>query len=127
MSAFVVEKSIIDAIVTHIHGNFTGNHLKVYPGLKTLDPQKLGQSLWDMNAEAVDQRYSENNPRTIYRYGCEAMNQVERYKAMECFLYQCSEGDVPETPLYRDMERIKNELGADIISRLPEYEAASWH
>jgi hypothetical protein len=54
------------------------------------------------------------------------MRRVTAYKAISCLLYQCAEGDVPECPLYQDLERLAARLAADIVRSLPEYEKAPW-
>jgi hypothetical protein len=131
MSAFVVEKSTIDAIVTYVmtaakQGEIS--HLQyAIPGFEIpTNAQRFGQALLNMNIEAVDQRYKEMSDRETYHYNPRLEDLVVVYKAMECLIYQCSEGDVPESVLYQALERIKNELGSRIISGLPEYEEAVW-
>jgi hypothetical protein len=51
---------------------------------------------------------------------------VEQFKAMCCLLYQCSEGKVPNTPLYGELNRAAGELAQRIVEDLPEYYKASW-
>lgn len=48
------------------------------------------------------------------------------HKALRSWLYQCGEGTIPETELYKKMERVCYCLSNDIVSKLPEWEAAAW-
>jgi len=70
--------------------------------------------------EEVESFVYEDTPlqeRTIYKVS----------KSIHCFLYQCSEGDIPETnELYKCLERIRDIIDSHIVNSLPEYEAAEW-
>jgi hypothetical protein len=44
--------------------------------------------------------------------------------ALECLRYQCSEGDVPQTTLYGEIERAVNHLRGQILRTIPEYKSA---
>lgn len=137
MSAYIVNKETIDRIVTRIHGaqriySVERNYPTMYQAYKG-DCSELGQNLWKLNVEAVNQRYGGNYPIKLYQYaparncaGGTRKQQVRVYKSLQCFLYQCSEGDVPETPLFQELERYCSALAAEIITELPEYEDAAW-
>lgn len=47
-------------------------------------------------------------------------------KSLQCFTYQCCEGDVPESDLYKGIEKLADCVGYYIISKMPEYQAAEW-
>jgi hypothetical protein len=49
------------------------------------------------------------------------VSRIEFYRALRCWLYQCSEGDIPEGPVYQMMQGICNRLAHFIIERIPEY------
>lgn len=51
---------------------------------------------------------------------------VAGYKAMTCLRYQCSEGNVPDTALFKELARAIGEIACAIVEALPEYEAAPW-
>lgn len=52
--------------------------------------------------------------------------RIDCYKAISCLLYQCSEGNVPETSLFGELAKLRNDLAGIIVCGLPEYEAAPW-
>jgi hypothetical protein len=103
----------------------------------------LARKLWAMNIEAVRQRYSHsaemmgeverctaevaaytppfnmNEPLTVAK-GCDAA------RAIACLRYQCAEGDVPETDLFKALTLIEQKLCVVIVGLLPEYERALW-
>ena len=148
MSAFIVTKTHIDHVVAAIM------QIGVATGSVTEEEDKhggfrdrLGQWLIEMNIRAVDCRYNERNPVPLYRntYMGSAKTLAElvkRYKAIQCLAYQCAEGNVPETPLYKQLIAAENTVASmiipghpdlqyfdasDIIGRMPEYKAAPWH
>lgn len=47
-------------------------------------------------------------------------------KSIECFLYQCSEGNIPEEPLFITLHNIAECLKSYIINEIPEYNKAEW-
>lgn len=147
MSAFLVTRTHIDHVVAAIM------EIAVESGYVTEQEDKegrfrdkLGQWLVDMNIRAVDYRYSEKNAVPLYRNTYIGPHEtvaelVQRYKAIRCLAYQCAEGDVPETPLYRQLEAAGNTVArmilgsrsngdpdadAEAIRRMPEYEDAPW-
>jgi hypothetical protein len=122
MSAYIVDKPVIDSVV-EAADKYPHIWEKFFLDGNKLNKDLLGQSLWAMNTNAVNQRYNEktNSPRYAYKYGRgHRMKQLIDAKRL---LYQCSEGNVPETePLYRQLETLIYELMSDIIRALPEYQ-----
>ncbi|CDM57390.1 hypothetical protein [Rhizobium favelukesii] len=108
MSAyFVAAETIADAAYAIKHDVPGG--LKPYDALS---PVSLGQVLWQLNALAV---YEANNEDlgalmgTIATYKQESRpdpspDEWQRYKSLQCLIYQCAEGTVPDTDLYKAME-----------------------
>lgn len=87
-----------------------------------------------MNAEALKERYDdpieENTAPAVPPYhfpstGSQA-ERVQFIKLLECYLYQCSEGDTEQSPLYIAMDGLKRTLYEELIHSLPEYDAAQW-
>jgi hypothetical protein len=107
------------------------------------DQTKLGLSLIAMNILAVQQRY----PREVIEYDHMAtytysepskvpdcVDAVAAWKALQCLLYQCSEGNVPELALFKQVEEYADKLG-EMIKRkrnvkdvwdMPECKNAPW-
>jgi len=130
MSAYVVEKKTIDRIVSYIDSkplySTEGQYPEIYRNFLG-DCNKLGQKMLNMNNKAVDQRYNENNPVELYRHSYESpRNLMQVYKSVQCFVYQCSEGDVVKSKLYQDFVKLEHRLAAEIISNTPEYNKAVW-
>ena len=144
MSAFIVETETIDRIVTWVDGKLYRDHPYLYSkfgeavgvGCRPTEwqivhsdklPNTLGQKLAAMNAAAVDQRYEERNPVQIYRWKpARQTSPVQVLKSLQCLLYQCSEGDVPERPLYKVLEDAISYLAQEIVRGMPEYERVAW-
>ncbi len=54
------------------------------------------------------------------------LSKPARLKAIQCYCYQCLEGDVPERALFKRVEETLNFLAREIVEAMPEYEAAEW-
>jgi len=84
-----------------------------------------------MNAESLKQRYGDTIEENISKsvpaipfWGY--LNKVEIYKLLNCYTYQCCEGNVPETKLYKAIKQLETDLCHSIVRAMPEYEAAPW-
>ena len=136
MSAFVCEDRTFNIIVTYLAMESDGfNRRKLEElGFKfdtADDRQKIAANLFQLNVLAVGQRYGKGKAcefRTLeYRFQFDyRTTQVEVYKAMHCLIYQCSEGAVIQMPLFAVLKEITASVGHDIISKLPEYDKATW-
>ena len=91
-----------------------------------------------MNARAIQSRYGAGRTADEVKAwekeldpiacspGQDFKARVQAYKSFRCFLYQCSEGDVPLSPLYKAVEAAADYLAAEIVPEIPEYEEAKW-
>ena len=98
--------------------------------------------LTQMNYSAVNQRYKEHdfdtepfiNNYTRFKRPINYNNGIfeiptsyyQLLKTIDCYLYQCSEGNVPESALYKAVQSIRNTLANWIISNTPAFNAAEW-
>lgn len=46
--------------------------------------------------------------------------------SLQCYLYQCCEGDVPERELFKELSKSKNGIMEFIVCHQPEYQKAEW-
>lgn len=136
MSAFIVSDDTINGIVS-----FLNRHARDYRWLfdgkydlsQTEDLDKLGSDLYHMNCDAVDDRYGRGTaagdtseyPAFEFKFRRD-MHRAAVYKAMCCLRYQCSEGNIPERPLFKLLEEAIAAVADGIVKSLPEYEAAQW-
>ena len=89
--------------------------------------QAFAEAMQALNIKAVDVRYSENNDQPVIRWSPCGQPLIPTLKALECWIYQCGEGDIPETSdLYKAMAYFANCMRREIISALPEYDKAEW-
>ena len=107
MSAFFVSKRTIDNVVMlakpmHMTGDDAAN--------------EYGRKLWAMNVDALTQRYDldlseidgmmeDVNGYTFTEH--KDTSGAQLLKSLHCFTYQCSEGDVPERLLFKDMIKLE--------------------
>lgn len=94
MSAFLVSKETIDAIVTFAAerklGVFYGNHCPAPEELTS-----FGQMLWSENHRSLVARYGDDNAVPLYHYARHqgALATVQFVKLLHCLAYQSCESD----------------------------------
>ena len=137
MSAFIVNTNVMAKVVTAVLLNFDRfdrestcrTALLVAPTEAQKEAgTKIGQMLFRLNERALQARYGCGDhlrvPEFIFEKWADA-TPVEQFKAMQCLLYQCCEGDVTGSRLYDELNRAAGELAQLIVQDLPEYEKAS--
>lgn len=124
MSAFVVTNETMQRCVAGIQASGLRSFLNYDPATQ---PQEIGELLFNLNAEAVNQRYDESDPAPAYKHKpLPMLTVIQAYKSLACLDYQCSEGDVPNHPVYKALEAAQARLAHRIVSRLPQYDTAAW-
>jgi len=93
--------------------------------------ERLGNAMFALNVRAVEARYRPGTATQFrkldYRYErCYAIGKIQGLKNLDCWMYQCTEGTIPEDPLYKLMEQIADSIRRSLVSRMPEYEKATW-
>jgi hypothetical protein len=149
MSAFIVSKAHIDALVQaglaiRRIGNsplrwdagerpaWTGDHEAYRIGCQTISRElthdqadRVGAMLWNENVKSVDHRYNDHTDREVYRFP--AMTKLRPpvviLKAIHCYRYQAC-----EHPEWESSEAFAfcNALEAATMRNLPGYDDAPW-
>ena len=127
MSAFVVQNSTLNRAVS------LWDRYENQPDA-ALD--QLGREMLALNNKAVHDRYSHHpdcadmmsEPETVndWRFRPTMVSAIAAYKALNCLIYQCSEGDCDQTAIYKAMKKMEAYAAHAIIEALPEYDAAAW-
>ncbi|MFH1309767.1 MAG: hypothetical protein ABIH85_03695 [Candidatus Omnitrophota bacterium] len=146
MSAYVVEDKTINKIVSWLEyqvrynrGDFISAHwLKKkfselgYDLEKKEEFARLAEDMFGLNVLAIEERYGNGEAEKFralnFKYVWNMNNAViSMLKGLRCWIYQCSEGDVPEnSKLYKLWDDLSGIIAMRIISRSPEYENADW-
>jgi hypothetical protein len=135
MSAFIVEDETINTIVNflflkQIGGDvYWSKYVLNDAGIK-LDTQAARKafalSLFDLNVQAVGERYDEIEEYVFSYRQTLSCNPTQAYKSLKCWLYQCTEGTVIESKLYKLMDEMSKEIAMYIVETSPAYNAAEW-
>jgi hypothetical protein len=139
MSAFMVADTTINYVVNWLRRNIDQFSLIPHK-LKELGfdtssegwAERLGQAMFQLNVNGVDRRYGFGAAAKFRKLGysfehTEAVSLVQVLKSLQCWLYQCNEGDIPESGLYGLFDTdVQIYLMDKIITTLPEYEEAVW-
>lgn len=132
MSAYMVDDKTINKIISFLQND---SNMKWYMNGLKLDTdeqcEELGKQMFDLNVSGVNSRYGEKQAETFrpldYQYKYELPDKpIQALKSLQCFLYQCSEGDVVEMQLYKTLTRFERAIMSHIIASLPEYDQAKW-
>lgn len=139
MSAYIVNDKTINRVVTYLNGDNDARHTKrevvsiIADHIANTENMAaaLGQTMFELNVEAIKQRYPDDDPSEFrpldYQYRLEiGESKIQVLSSLRCWLYQCAEGDVPETKLYRVMEEYSHHLALSIVYSLPEWNATEW-
>ena len=149
MSSYVVDDETIDTILNFFSACRDGCYIGNVPTysiqwqirhdlgdyipevLNSHDWTKLGQSLMGMNQAAYYARYGDSEGwagRDVYQYHFDVCpTLIQAYKAIKCFLYQCSEGNIPEEwQLFKGMDAILRTTAQTIVEHTDEYKKADW-
>ena len=136
MSSFIVQDKTINSIVNFLEFEEMGNrHDFACRLLKDSgynigsrnDRERLAIEMFNLNVEATGQRYGEYQNETAFKYRAQIPPaEIQVFKNLQCWLYQCYEGTVDQHPLYKLMKQIKYCMAEGIVEGLPEYETAGW-
>jgi hypothetical protein len=136
MSAFIVGQQTMANIVNSLFYDHKFNEwyriLKEHGYTTAKDFDRLYQELYMMNRKAVIDRYEEKEGSDYIELPDEVnwdsgrCSKIQALKSMQCLRYQCSEGDVPESKLYKFLDEIITDWMSYIIGEMPEYEQAVW-
>src|SRR5437868_45627 len=119
MSAFMVEDKTINRVVTFVQGKLMRDWPVLAEKFQTMGfgihdggfCRKLGRAMFLLNIRGVNARYGEGRAKEFreldYQFYPELSDCVQTFKSLQCWLYQCMEGDVPNDPVYKLMEEVE--------------------
>ena len=135
MSSYIVKDKTLNRFLTWLYFLPSANKSSVYRKLNDLgfalneeiDFEILGKAMQKMNYEAVNYRYDKKNkPDGWFTFQNEQTKDVQVLKSLQCFLYQCTEGNIPKKKLYKCLKLIEDLLKNDIIEKNTDYNLMEW-
>ena len=141
MSSFIVRDGTINDILAAAQLYTQSNLAEMPPPPRDImsawpqgcDWALLGQALREMNVAAVIARYGPSDklpgptPLLPYEYqSVMAPSPIQAIKSLACYLYQCSEGDMPKESLYQQLSQWHGDLCEHQVIQSDAYEAAEW-
>jgi hypothetical protein len=140
MSAYIVDNETINKIVSYLYAKAVGGDtssvllelVKIGWDLSNNQDhaERLANAMFDLNVAAVQARYEgaeeEWYPLPSFKYQFTPASQIEAIKALKTWKYQCTEGYIPTTKLYKAMTEVHCLLCVDFVEQTEEYEAAQW-
>jgi hypothetical protein len=139
MSAYIVADETINRVVEWLYWEldkspWLRDKLEKASGIDTSAYKwaaELGKVMFQLNIAGVNDRYGDGEAgkfrKLNYRYAPAHGSEMQVLKSLQCWLYQCTEGDVVSEPLYKFFQNVvEPHLMSSIITNLPEYQAATW-
>ena len=147
MSAFYVGTEslsmITDIISRYLVGGFNSFGFEFPREIVTLfegeSDERIFNALAGTNLDALEQRYSKETAAEMFDgKGYEEGHDIwqprdgvqpwhyQLLKSLNCYMYQCSEGNVPDSPIYKAMEKLVISLTVFIACNQEEYKNAEW-
>jgi len=139
MSAFIVEDKTINRVVTWLRREVSTSHVAMDRlarkyGIDLVSDnwnEKLARAMFQLNCDGVNARYGQGEAEKFrplnftYKPECDTL-RVQVLKSLQCWKYQCSEGEVPKTKLYQFFVEVEHHLALEIVMDLPAYDKAVW-
>lgn len=134
MSAYMVEDSTINNIVATLRQNDSARYLLKRAGYDLYsdnDCKTLAIRMFVLNKRGVESRYGKGSALEFrpldFTYRSTAPHGLTAaFKSLQCWLYQCTEGNVPDSMLYRVMDNVKGALACEIVMNTQAYQLAKW-
>jgi hypothetical protein len=135
MSAFLVAEKTLNRILSYLNRELRRSarlHAKFATDLGVNfagDWQTAsGQNMWDLNQLALGYRYDDPKQELLYRFSYVSCPAIQAYKSLQCWLYQCCEGDIPDaSKLYTFFDTVvAGHIANSIITTTPAYDQAEW-
>lgn len=148
MSAYIVSNEVINRILSGIESGRFNNNLSIgiprpsaahCTELLNAPIEELGQELYKLNYLAVCKRYPDAGHNDLpgpyndgallgyeYKPIFPGPTLQQLYKDLSCLIYQCSEGDIPDRALYKELVDYKIDLAEAFLNRSPGYNDLPW-
>jgi len=131
MSAYVVSDLTINRFLAGLREGQFKIDMDSNATLTEDELKRLGGKMREMNVKAVDERYGPDPegmiPEDPYRYRrMEDVDMMQAYKSLQCFLYQCMEGDIDRCRLYKCLEYVSGQMASFLLNETKDYQNAQW-
>lgn len=134
MSCHMVDDETINRVVSRFlderNSSYAWRQLTEL-GFTTMEPEKLGQAMYDLNFKSCSGRYDEEMAQSMvgdepYKYIYKVSGKMQVFKSLHYYLYQSCEGSCDKDLLYKALDRYFHQLAIELIKETPEYQNAKW-
>jgi hypothetical protein len=134
MSCFILEERRIAGLAAKLVKTHS-DKLPLREMREPHDRESLADAMLALNLDAFRQRYgTETMLEDVAEYvdldarnwtPLDKLEKAQFFKSLQCFLYQCSEGNVPDRPL-KALQAVEDSLAPFVNQESPKYVAAAW-
>ena len=132
MSSFIVSQKTMNRVMSYIRRHATDEIKELDYDPNVFESMvKLNSALVALNHQAVDIRYKGDknkfNPQKATEFVSIEVSDAQAFYSLCCLIYQCTEGDIPDTSeLYQMLSEIRDELAKTIAYKVADSEHAEW-
>jgi len=131
MSSFMVSDKTIDNVLSGLKNAIGMNHrgmLNDYELFTDKEFTAYGQAMLALNDYALAQRYSQHELTGCahYRFTDRLVSLEQAVSDINCWAYQCSEGDAMERKTFERLQEIKKALCVILVEQSDKYKSATW-
>lgn len=124
MSSYIVEHKTINRILSSMTDDFIDTFFK------GKSRTEIGKKLLWMNIQAVNYKYAEGTKKeSIYQnYSFERVKVFlpQAIMSTRCLLYQCIEGNIDKTKLFKIMDDFSDILAHSLAREIAEEKKCEW-
>lgn len=131
MSSWIVSEDTLRRIVCYLSSHIeddrnTWLEQHGYVPWEHMWERKMFADMLELNCKATAYRYDEEVAIPNYEYLPYKAELIEAIVGVCCWLYQCAEGDYPDSPLYKFFDDLSKEWALDFVRATPEWASAPW-
>ena len=127
MSAYMCSPKILSVIADGVleYAKDDDNLATVFEDHDDMVPKIIFEKLFRMNLDALEVRYGHETADSMYykndmkymfdRISCSRMKGYCLYACLRKYLYQCAEGDIPNSMMYTVLNNLSDRVAHDIV------------
>lgn len=135
MSAYLVQTKTIDRIITGLDYELRDDRMLQIKMEQATGisinmenwQDKIGCLMLNLNQMALGERYNDKMVEHTYKYYPQLGTNIQNLKSLQCYTYQCAEGAIIETKMYKFFDSIlERKFMTRIIYSMSQYDSAEW-
>lgn len=133
MSAYLIDNSTISKLADALRYRKSARETDYFI-TDYVNTSDLAYNLYNLNVLALKERYGERAKKLIIPFYftneiwsfTRDKDLAQFFTSLRSFLYQCAEGKVVKTKMFKELTKFKNSLGSDIAIMWADKQGVIW-